>query len=75
MSAQHAQYLLENQVGEDNAADRADKEDGDYLAAHRRWLRNFIDEQIDLAPKMCDLSKAASVRDLIAITEAIRAAP
>jgi len=73
MGASHAQYLLENQVGEDNASDRADAEDGDYLAAHRKWLKKFIDEQIDLIPKMCDPSKASSVRDLISITEAIRA--
>lgn len=71
MTDNRAKYLLQQQVGEDNAETRADKA-GNYLKAHRDWLLGFIDKKIDLAEKSCDSTKITLPRPLLEITIAIR---
>ena len=72
MGADNAKTLLIAQVGEDRAAQYAEDNGNDYVRGHRAWLLNFVDRKIDLPAKMCDPSKATGVRDLLAITIAIR---
>lgn len=72
LTAEHAQYLLENQLGKYKAAERADEFKGDYLLTHRKWLTGFVDDSITLSPRMCDATTALSVRDIATIAEAIR---
>lgn len=73
MTAEHAQYLLEQQVGAAGAKKKADSMSGSYLLAHRNWLNTFINKKIDLKEKMCDPSKSVEPRDLLQITEALSA--
>ena len=73
MTAAHAQYLLENQVGKAGAAAKAEKSNDDYLLAHRTWLNGFINDRIDLVKYMCKTEDALKVRELLEITIAIRA--
>jgi hypothetical protein len=75
MTSAHAQYLLENQVGKASAQTKAEVFKGDYLAAHRKWLKDFVDNNITLPERMCESSAAPAVRDLISITKAIRSNP
>lgn len=72
VTAEHAQYLLEQQVGAAGAKTKAALTSNDYLLAHRTWLDNFINGKIILVDKMCDKSKADKVRSLVDITEALR---
>ncbi|HWX01423.1 LysM peptidoglycan-binding domain-containing protein [Collimonas sp.] len=73
MTAAHAKYLLENQVGVDGAADKAEKSNDDYLLAHRTWLNGFINDRISIIKYMCKTDDAPKVRELLEITIAIRA--
>lgn len=75
MTAEQAEKLLKNQMNVTSAEDRANKEDGDYLAAHRKWLNAFINSRIDLVKYTCKAEDALVVRELIPITIAIRATP
>jgi hypothetical protein len=71
MSENHAKYLLNQQMSEASAEERAEKHGGSYLKAHREWLSNFVDDRIDVLKKMCNRNVDAP-RDLIGVTVAIR---
>jgi hypothetical protein len=71
MSAARAQLLHGKQIGVSNAAARAAANDGNYLIAHRVWLKGFIDSKIDYNVFLCDESKALPIRDLFTITASI----
>jgi hypothetical protein len=73
MTAEHAEYLLKAQVGADSAAKKAEKNKNDYLAAHREWLDDFINERISTTKYMCKADDAPTVRTLLDTTIAIRA--
>ncbi|MEM4990627.1 LysM peptidoglycan-binding domain-containing protein [Collimonas sp. H4R21] len=73
MTAEHAEYLLKAQVGADGAAKRAEKNKNDYLAAHRAWLDDFINDRISTTKYMCKADDAPTVRTLLDTTIAIRA--
>jgi murein DD-endopeptidase MepM/ murein hydrolase activator NlpD len=73
MTAEHAQYLLEQQIGSAKAKKMSVANSNDYLKTHRKWLAEFIDGKIKLTPRMCDPTKSEDVRGLIEITEAIHA--
>lgn len=72
MTADHAEYLLKAQVGADSAAKKADKNKNDYLAAHRAWLDDFINDRISTTKYMCKANDAPAVRTLLDTTIAIR---
>lgn len=72
MSADRAHKLLKDQVGSVVAEHKAKRFGGDYLKAHRDWLKEYINECIKLPRHMCDNSAAEKIRDLITITEVIR---
>lgn len=72
MTAERAKYLLRAQVGDAAAEQKADVYNGDYLQAHRNWLKNFVDSRITLLPRMCDAAGAPPVRDLISISVSVR---
>lgn len=72
MTADHAEYLLKAQVGADGAAKRAEKNKNDYLAAHRAWLDDFINDRISTTKYMCKADDAPTVRTLLDTTIAIR---
>lgn len=71
ITATRAQYLLEQQIRVKPAAQKAADEGGDYLAAHRKWLDNFINTKVVFEKFICSGS-APQVRTLFSICEAIK---
>jgi hypothetical protein len=72
MSDDHAQRLLERQIGKVATDIRVDNCGGDYVKAHREWLSEFVDRKIRITKHMCDESVAEEVLDLLPLTKSIR---
>lgn len=72
MSATRAQYLLEQQIKVERAARLAKESNHDYLAAHRKWLEQFINRNIALKGFYCLDKDQTEVRSIIAICDAIK---
>lgn len=70
MTATRAQYLLEQQIGVKSAAQKAKDEGGDYLAAHRKWLDNFVNTKVVFEKFICSGS-SPHVRSLFAICDSV----
>lgn len=59
------------QVGAADAAKRAEKYSGSYIAAHRFWLSDFIDAGVKFKNFACDPSKLEDVRALLDLVVAV----
>lgn len=66
-----AKSLLVAQVGVADAANRAEKYKGSYIAAHRFWLSDFIDAGVKFKNFACDPSKLEDVRSLLDLIIAV----
>lgn len=71
ISESHAQYLLEQQVGTESADDRAEKA-GSHLTAHRKWLNQFVNDNIVTSEHMCSSKEAIQANELLAICESLK---
>lgn len=67
-----AKVLLEAQVGTAKSAQYAADNGDSYVKGHRGWLCTFVDNRIKLSEKMCDPTKATTVRTLLDVTVAVR---
>lgn len=59
-----AETLLNTQMDSVKAASLAEAENDNYVFAHRRWLIDFIDRNIDPLAFACDTSKLSAGRTL-----------
>lgn len=67
-----AKSLLIDQVGDQRATDLALAREGDFIAAHRGWLNDYIEQKIVLKMFACDPTMISEGRTIVEIAKAIK---
>jgi len=71
-SEKNAKSLLIDQVGDTRARDFALAQDGDFIAAHRCWLNDYIEQKIVLKVFACDPAAISGGRTIVEIAKVIK---